>query len=275
MQRSDFIDSLYFRVGKNIAFFRKQRGLKQEALGADMKISQTLISQYETAKKRPNLETIQKFCIYFNIPLQKFLFTDFSRDNIGYFNDYSSNEELAPIEKCTNCTYYCYYIKEQNKGTYDVSSKISYFTVSVLEANTKNSASAMLFFPEKSHTYNAILKVDDRYAYIESHEFSRDFFFHLTFYYHKSRSNPRYSGGISLMQRFDANELPVSQYCVISINQISEKKQPELIKFLQIIGKSNIQLPRRRFSSSAVVRLTKTLDKETYDWLRKNNYIQK
>ena len=275
MKKRNCTELLYIRVGKNIAFLRKQCGLKQEALGSEMNISQTLISQYETAKKRPSIETIEKFCDYFNVTLQEILFSDFQQNNIEYDNRYLTDDELAPIEKCANCTYYCYYIKEQNKGTYDVNSKIAYFTIHFSSSKTQNSANATLFFPEKRHMYNATLNLDSKYAYVESHEYLRDFFFHLTFYYHKSRPNPRYSGGVGLLHRLDANELPVAQYCIISINQISDRKQPELIKYLKIVEKNNIQLPRRSFSSSSVVRLTKTLDKEIYDWLRKNRYIQK
>lgn len=273
MIKDESLKHFYRRIGKNIAFFRKKNKLKQENLGHDLEISQGMISQYETSKRFPNLETIAKFSNYFKIPLKEFMFTDFDMEDTYEENVNSYNYDLRPIVKCAKQTYYCYYIKEQNKGTYDISSKISHFTIRIMEAISDNSAKAILIFPEKNHIYNAILSLDDRYAYLECHEYQRDYFFHLTFYYHKSRSRTTYSGGIGLMQRLDANELPVFQYCIISHNEIAEYKQSELFRFLKITEEKNIQLPRRRFSSSAVVRLTKSLDQMAFDWLRTNRYI--
>ncbi len=273
MNEKDLLRRFYRRIGKNIVFFRKKNELKQEYLGNELGISQSLISQYETAKKFPSLETIVKFSDYFKIPLKEFMFTDFSVDDILENETISYGYDLRPIVKCAKQTYFCYYIKEQNKGTYAVSSKISYFIIHILNPLSDNSAEATLIFPEKKHTYKASLSLDDRYAYLECHEYQRDYFFHLTFYYHKSRSRVAYSGGIGLMQRLDANELPVFQFCVISHKLISEQKQLELLQFLRIDEENNVQLPRRKFSSGGVLRLTKSLDQKTFDWLRTNKYI--
>lgn len=273
LKKSDSLKQIYRRIGRNIAFFRKKNELKQENLGHELGISQGLISQYETAKKSPSLETIVKFSDYFKIPLKEFMFTEFSIDDNILPETRNYDYDLRPIAKCAKQSYFCYYIKEQNKGTFEVNSKVSYFSIHVLESLSDNTAQATLLFPEKNHTYNAILSLDDRYAYLECHEFQRDYFFHLTFYYHKSRSRAVYSGGIGLMQRLDANELPVFQFCVISRKLISEQKQAEILQFLKINEESNIQLPRRKFSSGGVLRLTKSLDKKTFDWLRINRYI--
>lgn len=279
LKRSTNASSLYIRIGKNIAFLRKQRNLNQDTLGSEMHISQSTISQYETGKKKLSIETLIKFGAFFNVPLQELMFENFENADENDVYDYNSKRELAPIKKCANHTYYCYYIKEKYDRQKGLIKQISCVEIRIFSPETANSANASLKFAEKDNNCPASLHIDGKYAYIVSHEFSRDFFFHLTFCYYRDASRVSYAGGIGLMQKLDSNMLPISQYCIISLNAISEKKWYKLIPLLEIKDDPNFQLnggnlSKCKFSSSTVIRLTSDLDKVVFEWLQKNIRIK-
>ena len=69
---------------------RKQNGLSQAALGKLIGVRTQTISNWETGKSEPNLETINKLCEILNIPLYSLISKDV---------DYQLNYEEAFVIK--------------------------------------------------------------------------------------------------------------------------------------------------------------------------------
>ena len=273
MDNDNSLLPLYERVGNNISFLRTQRNLTQEQIAVDLDISQAMVSQYETGKRKPSLTTLNRIADYFDISLQEFIFKDFYKEQLQGNDSTLSIVETDPIFKCSNSTYYCYYIKEQSDGENKVIWQIDSFCLNIGNPITSHSAKANILFFKSGYQRDSVLEMDGKYAYITSHEFRKDFFLHLTFFYYRDRPSPKYLGGIGLLQRFDYNLLPVCQYCIISRNAIGDKKLKDLTKFLTISeGNSPIKNSHRKFSSSAVLRLTKALDASVFSWLKSNKY---
>ena len=53
--------------GEILRNLRIQRGITQQKLAEDMKISQSAITAYETGRNEPNFATIEKFAKYFGV----------------------------------------------------------------------------------------------------------------------------------------------------------------------------------------------------------------
>ena len=59
---------------KNIIYLRNNSDITQDDLASALRInSQSLISQYEHAKKAPSIERIADFCEYFNISVRRYV----------------------------------------------------------------------------------------------------------------------------------------------------------------------------------------------------------
>lgn len=265
------LDLLYKRVGRNIAFFRKQKGLNQANLANNLHIgSQSLISQYENGKKL-NLEKINEISKYFEIPLRDFLFVEFEKDAIS---DYTSEEitRSSPIYKCAGKTYFCYYIKEQSDGKTDFKTNIACIEIKILGPKTTHMAEVRLKLDGESEI-DAFLIMDESYGYIESRDVNSDFYLQIVFFYYRTHRNKSYNGGLGLMRNRDEQHLlPICQYCIISKNAIANRHNYKVVKLLQInVDAQNNEKPSNRlFSSSAIIRLTKKRDKEVYQWLKSN-----
>lgn len=73
------LSELYERIGRNIAYLRKSRKLTQQEFANKLHIhSQSLVSQYEHAKKSLTFEKVVDFCVFFDVNLEDMLFQDFS-----------------------------------------------------------------------------------------------------------------------------------------------------------------------------------------------------
>ena len=55
--------------GLKLAELRRQKGLSQDELAMDLKISQSSISNYEKGLTSPDTVNLQKICEYFNVPV--------------------------------------------------------------------------------------------------------------------------------------------------------------------------------------------------------------
>lgn len=265
------LELIYKRVGKNIAYFRKQRGLNQENFANELHIGgQSLISQYENGKKL-SLEKINCISNYFNIPLEEFLFVQFEKDSTSdHFIDIIP--QSAPIYKCAGKTYFCYFIKEQNDGKSDFSVHISCIEIKILGPKTTHTAEVKLKLAGESEV-DALLIMDGSYGYIESRDINSDLYLQIVFFYYRTHRNKHYNGGVGLMRgRDEQHLLPICQYCIISKNAIANRHNSKIIKLLQIdVGMQDNEKPSNKsFSSSAIIRLTKKRDKEVYQWLKKN-----
>lgn len=59
------LSELYERIGRNIAYLRKSRKLTQQEFANKLHIhSQSLVSQYENAKKSLTFEKVVDFCVF-------------------------------------------------------------------------------------------------------------------------------------------------------------------------------------------------------------------
>lgn len=59
------LSELYERIGRNIAYLRKSRKLTQQEFANKLHIhSQSLVSQYENAKKPLTFEKVVDFCVF-------------------------------------------------------------------------------------------------------------------------------------------------------------------------------------------------------------------
>lgn len=264
---------LYKRIGKNIFYLRKEKRLTQEKLAEELSIyNQSLISQYEHGKKQLTLEKISEFCDFFDVSLSEMLFSDF-QDRIKENEELGFAEERisGPIKKCAGKTYYGYYIGEQNSGDSSFQSKVVCFELDIFNPISTHEATVKLYPNGRDKPYICgTAHLDETYAYISCHDWEKDSFWHLTFYYHRKRQGSSYQGGAAMLQTLDFHLLPICQLCIISINAISEKRFPELINLLKIDSGERKRLSNREFSSSSILRLTKGKDKSVFNWLTEN-----
>ena len=57
------------KVGKTIAFFRKQKGLSQEVLSGLADIGRSHLSAIERGERKPTLETLYRICTALDIKM--------------------------------------------------------------------------------------------------------------------------------------------------------------------------------------------------------------
>ena len=271
MSESEPLEQIYKRIRKNISSLRKRHNLNQADLANNLHIVQSLVSQFETGKKQPNLEMLNRICDYFKVSLHDMLFMNFSEEQTTGTNEFNHSPS-DEIQKCTNRTYYCYYLKVKIGENLSEEESIDCFHVKIGSANGTHTANASVVFPnKKNYSYNAILEVDERYAYLSCHNFKKDFFLHLTFYYYRASGNPSYQGGLGLLQFMDHNYLPVSQYCVISMSRINRGNYRNLANLLKVACSKSSRENKPsavRFIASAILRLTKKHDEEVFRALK-------
>ncbi|MDR2843613.1 MAG: helix-turn-helix domain-containing protein, partial [Candidatus Symbiothrix sp.] len=86
---------------------RKQKGLSQEELAFDLKVSQSSISNYEAGFTVPDLEILKRIAEYFHVPVQNLIsddqYTFFNYENTGgnngYVNVFLSEQVVEQYEK--------------------------------------------------------------------------------------------------------------------------------------------------------------------------------
>lgn len=144
------LSELYERIGRNIAYLRKSRKLTQQEFANKLHIhSQSLVSQYENAKKSLTFEKVVDFCVFFDVNLEDMLFQDFSNKEKNHSVEQTAERKTyatSPIQKCAGRTYYAYYIKEQNKNSSEFSSRIATFTMNVMHTSLSHEAQVELAF---------------------------------------------------------------------------------------------------------------------------------
>lgn len=71
-------------VGENIKRIRKEKGLTQSELGRKLGISQTMIVQYESGRRNPKIETVQKIANALQVPISEiYERNSLSKDNLS------------------------------------------------------------------------------------------------------------------------------------------------------------------------------------------------
>ncbi|KAA6302584.1 MAG: HTH-type transcriptional regulator Xre [Candidatus Ordinivivax streblomastigis] len=94
-------------IGKKLLDLRKQKGLSQEELAFDLKVSQSSISNYEAGFTVPDLEILKRIAEYFHVPVQNLIsddqYTFFNYENTGgnngYVNVFLSEQVVEQYEK--------------------------------------------------------------------------------------------------------------------------------------------------------------------------------
>lgn len=79
---------------------RKELGLTQEELGKQVGMPNNTLSQYETGKREPKLETWQKLADFFNVPVDYLL--GFSKDRSTLTIDDLNQKEQEAYERITD-----------------------------------------------------------------------------------------------------------------------------------------------------------------------------
>lgn len=267
------MEEIYVRIGKNLTFLRAKKKLTQEQLALDSSItsSQSVISQYERGKKTLSLAKIEEFSNFFGVTIEELMFSEFKDENESTTKKDSIISENDPINKCLGRTYFCYYIKEQN-GSKKFIHRIESFELKILEPLSSHKAKVRIFFPDRNKKVEADLHMDGSYAYIKYHDLQRDFYLELTFFYHRRSLSLKYDGGMGLLQTLDYHRLPICQFCIISANAIATRNQSFLERYLKFDIKEdiNIKLSTHTVSSSSILRLTKSIDLEVFNWLKQN-----
>lgn len=275
MSNDSVLEELYRCIGHNILHFRTEKGLTQEELAAKLYMEQPSISKYERCKKKIDLDKINDFAKFFDVPLNEFMFKDFQREKKVEERQDNKVSLEGPIQKCSNRTYFCYYIKEQFNKQSGVVPTLALARIKILKPETSHSAKVQVVFENSTNKriIEGDLTMDESYAYIKAHDLLKDFFFELIFYYYRNSSTPIYKGGAALLQRIDRHDLPICQFGVLSANEIAEKKHSKVEQLLMIDKKDDASLSKRQYSSSSILRLTKSKDKEIFEWLRGNTRI--
>lgn len=86
-------------IGKIISKLRGEKGLNQRELASHLGVSNGAIGMWETGKRQPDLETIKKMAIFFNVSTDYLLGVD-SRGNLDYSNYQMDKSEFSLEFKC-------------------------------------------------------------------------------------------------------------------------------------------------------------------------------
>lgn len=85
------------RIGKNIRYFRSQKGASQQWLADAIGISKMSISYFENDKRCPDIATVKRICSVLDVPLGKFMaFSDGVTLSDGSFQ---KSDELSAVQK--------------------------------------------------------------------------------------------------------------------------------------------------------------------------------
>lgn len=85
-------------IGEKIKDYRKKSGLSQKELGQKLNVSQQHIAQYESGKRIPKLDTIQKIAVALNISVNDLL--ESPLDDSPLYRAFKNNDASDnPLEK--------------------------------------------------------------------------------------------------------------------------------------------------------------------------------
>lgn len=269
----DDLNALYLRIGKNIKALRKGQHISQAELGEEIGgVSQSQMSQFENAKQFPSMQVLLKICNFFNTHLECLMFESIVEDERRFYHDRDNYGDL--ILKCSQRTYYGYYIKESKSANGEKNGKsIGTFELEVGKEINEREAQVKLHVPSKQRCKKSIagiMKMDSSYARVICWDNNSDNFYMLTFYYYRKESSSWYRGGACLLETLDCHFLPVCQLCILSCNAIGTDKFWGLYSLLSVDMKGTNVLSSNIFSSNGVFRLTKRIDYQVYLWLINN-----
>ena len=72
---------------KNLKVLRKRYGYTQETLSVKVDKSKQTIAGYETGKKTPSMDTLEKYALIFNVPVDSLIFSDCDKDVLELYKN--------------------------------------------------------------------------------------------------------------------------------------------------------------------------------------------
>jgi transcriptional regulator with XRE-family HTH domain len=84
-------------ISKNIKHLRKLKGLSQEALSEDLKVTRSRIGSYEESRSSPTNEMLIKLSDYFKLPIDIILRKDLTKGSEASFIELGNQRVLFPI----------------------------------------------------------------------------------------------------------------------------------------------------------------------------------
>lgn len=104
------------QISDMLAFLRKQKGLSQQELAKDLKISRSAIGMYETGKREPDLETLEAFADFYNVDMNTLTGKHNSNPYINLHfqvtTDLAPNEANAFFQYLSSLGYFVRYDEE-------------------------------------------------------------------------------------------------------------------------------------------------------------------
>lgn len=85
------------RIGKNIRYFRSQKGASQQWLADAIGVSKMSISYFESDKRRPDIATVKRICSALDVSLGKFM--AFSVGVTLSDGSFQKSDELSAVQK--------------------------------------------------------------------------------------------------------------------------------------------------------------------------------
>ena len=103
------------KIAKNIRYLRSQKGLSQEALADELKITRARLGSYEESRSEPNIEILIKLSNYFQVAIDALVKGDLTKTNSKNLIQIGNNRLLFPV----------YIDKEENEMVEIVPAKAS------------------------------------------------------------------------------------------------------------------------------------------------------
>lgn len=85
------------RIGRNIRLLRESKGMTNEALAEELKISTSGLYSYESGRTEPNIEKVIAICKFFGIPTDAMLLGDFRNTDPASLLKIGKDRILFPI----------------------------------------------------------------------------------------------------------------------------------------------------------------------------------
>lgn len=89
--------------GKRISTYRKLKGLTQAELGKELNVSSQAVSKWEQNQSQPDLDTVNKLCSIFDIPIAEFFDEEIKTKNAIEDKTPQKKPEVENIRHCREC----------------------------------------------------------------------------------------------------------------------------------------------------------------------------
>ena len=233
------------QISNNIKFYRKQKGFTQNQLSELVNTTQSNISAYEKGKKC-SIFLLFEIAQALDVPLEELIFAKhLAKDK----------ENLYPISKLLNKTYYCYYLKD-NKV---VSLKIKFFN-----PIDSNHSRINIKLQKADDWLSGKATLDQNTALITVKDNNKNRYYVITFNYYHDSSSEEYIGGLSLLLTNNyAHRSPGVQICALSVKRLNNSETQVL--------RSDFLSCKEVFEEGNIIRIGNTLDKKYYHWLSSIN----